>query len=614
MDDFGEATAREIYKDMRNRNQADGPVHTTEPFVYLQRNEATIDPASNPLSFFNGDPGLGAAQFAALAQLAEVDFTALSISNSNAALQFRPDGGLSNYLIVGGSRTASGRPIMLGGPQTGYFYPEILLELEIHSPTYHARGAGFPGLSFLPTIGRAETYAWTATAGGSDMIDIRVEELCEPNGGTPTEQSRHYIFRDDDPDTDDCREMQVIPFRDAQVVNGELLQAIEAERTLHGPVIARGQIASMPVALVRQRSTFLREADGALTLEALSRNGARTAAEFRDVFKHMNLTTNWGYINETEIAYYHGGLFPQRPNTVDPDFPVWGTGEWEWADEFLPPTEHPQDQNPARDYHVSWNNRVAENWGSNDGAYGYSSLYRGDMLEDRVLAAPPASITPVTLTQMMEEAGLTDFRASHVLPLVLRVMENGTAPSARETRMVEILQAWIADDNDFAATRRDGDEDTNYDQGAAIAILDAWWEGIIRAAFDGVLGNVSRVPLGFDNAPGSGGSAYQNGFYGHVWTDLSQLLGDPVQSPTSRIYCGADDVSDTDGDLDTCAGRLWAALQAAGDSVENNQSEANPDNWTTSATPERILFLTNPALSMHWVNRPTYQQLLTFEP
>ena len=68
--------------------------------------------------------------------------------------------------------------------------------------------------------------------------------------------------------------------------------------------------------------------------------------------------------------------------------------------------------------------------------------------------------------------------------------------------------------------------------------MDAWWERLIRAVYDPVIGDAGRIPIGFDNAPGLQGSAYQDGFYGYLWTDLSMVLGDPVKSPTSQIYCG----------------------------------------------------------------------------
>jgi len=228
-----------------------------------------------------------------------------------------------------------------------------------------------------------------------------------------------------------------------------------------------------------------------------------------------------------------------------------------------------------------------------------SSLYRNRMLADRVAA--DSSITPVELVKMMEEAGLTDFRGSHVLPTILRVLDAGAAPGPREQQMVSLLRSWLAD----KALRRDADQDGKYEHGAAIAIMDAWWGQLIHAMFDPVLGDVGRIPLGFDNAPNNGGSAYQTGFYGQVLTDLKMLLGDPLASPTSRIYCGK-------GNVAACSSSLWASLKAAGDALQSDQRSSDPANWNADPIPERIVFLGAPPLTMHWVNRPTFQQLTQF--
>ncbi|MGH7819115.1 MAG: hypothetical protein ACREQ9_05020 [Candidatus Binatia bacterium] len=127
---------------------------------------------------------------------------------------------------------------------------------------------------------------------------------------------------------------------------------------------------------------------------------------------------------------------------------------------------------------------------------------------------------------------------------------------------------------------------------------------MIHAIYDPVLGDVTRVPQGFDNAPGPTGSAYQDGFYGQVRTDLAQVLGQTVASPTSRTYCGG-------GDVVTCAGRLWSSLAAAGDALAADQGD-DPAAWNANPELERIRFLPAAAVSMHWVNRPTFQQLMQF--
>ena len=170
--------------------------------------------------------------------------------------------------------------------------------------------------------------------------------------------------------------------------------------------------------------------------------------------------------------------------------------------------------------------------------------------------------------------------------------------------MRDLLADWVAN----GALRRDGDGDGNYDNGSAVAIMDAWWEPMIHSIYDGALGDVGSVNVvGFHNAPSSGGSAFQDGFYGQVWTDLSMVLGDTVKSPTSQVYCGSTAVGAA-GNLSACAAQLWSSLAAAGDALGGT----DPDAWNADANAERILFLPNAALSMQWVNRPTTQGIAMF--
>ena len=624
VDQHGPAQARAIWDDFRNRTNTDGVVHTTKSFPYLAR-PATIDPAAGVFGFGPGDSGVeglldnladlfpggagqASAQAADLAEQSRIKWENIVLDTPAGRIDLSSPGHLSNYLVVDGRLSATGHPILLGGPQAGYFDPQILVENEIHGDRLHARGAGFPGMG-LVVIGRNAEAAWTPTAGGSDMIDTYVEVLCDPDGGTPNEDSTHYLFKGE------CREMDrrvvrtVTDDAPADLPGRDALPDIIVERTVHGTVMARGRVGDQAVAVSKKRSTYGKELDAGVSILKLNRNEVPDGQSFVDTFEEShNLSTNWAFANRSEIAYVHGGLYPLRPTTIDPDFPVWGTGEWEWAqnpdgsDRFL--STHPHEVAPARGYLVSWNNRPAPDWGASDAQWGWSSLYRADMLEDQILRQPPGSITPVRMVQMMEQAGLTDFRGSHVLPLALRVLDAAPAPGPREQRMRDLLAEWVAS----GALRRDGDGDGSYDKGSAVAIMDAWWEGLIRSVYDPALGNVSGASsVGFDNAPGSVGSAYQDGFYGQVWTDLAMVLGDRVTAPTSQVYCGADDTG-TSGTLAACAARLWSSLVAAGDALGGS----DPDAWDADAAAERITFLPTAVLSMHWVNRPTTQGIAMF--
>ena len=100
---------------------------------------------------------------------------------------------MSNALVVNGKDSASGHPIAVFGPQVSYFAPQILMLEDLHSPDYAAEGASFPGTG-LVELGRGEDYAWSATSAGSDLIDQRLEKICNPSGGAPAAQGTYYEF------------------------------------------------------------------------------------------------------------------------------------------------------------------------------------------------------------------------------------------------------------------------------------------------------------------------------------------------------------------------------------------------------------------------------------
>ena len=63
----------------------------------------------------------------------------------------------SNVLMLDGRHSTNGHPLFVGGPQIGYFYPGLTLEMDMHAPGVDVRGATaapFPGYML---IGRGRT-------------------------------------------------------------------------------------------------------------------------------------------------------------------------------------------------------------------------------------------------------------------------------------------------------------------------------------------------------------------------------------------------------------------------------------------------------------------------
>ena len=81
------------------------------------------------------------------------------------------------------------------GPQLGYYYPEIVQQMDLHGPGIQAQGVTVPGASMYILIGRTQDYAWSLTSAGHDVIDVYAEPLCNPDGSAPTRASRHYRYQ-----------------------------------------------------------------------------------------------------------------------------------------------------------------------------------------------------------------------------------------------------------------------------------------------------------------------------------------------------------------------------------------------------------------------------------
>ena len=84
----------------------------------------------------------------------------------------------SNTLMITADHSKTGEPLMVGGPQIGYFYPGLTYEIDMHAGDLQWRGATsapFPGYAL---IGRGEDFAHTLTSASGDIIDQFVEKLC----------------------------------------------------------------------------------------------------------------------------------------------------------------------------------------------------------------------------------------------------------------------------------------------------------------------------------------------------------------------------------------------------------------------------------------------------
>jgi hypothetical protein len=203
----------------------------------------------------------------------------------------------------------------------------------------------------------------------------------------------------------------------------------------------------------------------------------------------------------------------------------------------------------------------------------------------------------------MNAAATQDLRSTALTPTLSTLLRGGPAPSARDQRMLELLEAWRAG----GSSRLDRDGDGAMDAGGAPAIMDAFYPKLLDAVMGQVLGpqlGELKALEGGDNGPGSG---FTGGGINYVDKDLRQLLGTHFKHPFRTRFCGA-------GDINACRTAVWSALDAAGNEIQAKQGSASPDAWKSDAAAERIGFA--PGLlttKIAYTNRPSgIQQVISF--
>ena len=613
---FGRRRGARVYQDFRNFDNPEAPTTAHKRFPYprfgkpRRRALAMIDPGSfadaNPI--VSGEvPGESAQAVKPFIQRREA----------------------SNVLLVGRQESKSGTPIAVMGPQVGYYSPQILMEMEIHGPDgLHARGATFPGISLYVLLGRGQDFSWSATTANTDVVDQFVEKLCEPDGSEPTTDSEHYLYKGECvPFKVSERQFQTTKAVTDLIPPPDLSPPQEVHlrvfRSVHGPIQARATVKGQPVAIAEARSTYFHELESAIAFKRLNFNEIDSARSFQRTMRDINFAFNWFYADDRDIAWTLSGWYPRRAKGTHPDFPTWGTGEWDWqgfdssdySSRRISATKLPRSRNPGQGYLVNWNNKQAPGWRAADDYWNYGSIQRMTRLEDRIRRGIRGNrkLDLAGLTRAMELGATTDLRGWELYRWLRRVTGRGNSAESREA--IGLLDSWVR----AGSHRRDVDGDNVIEHGPAIAVMDDWWPLIARGVFAPALGetvfNAILDVHSFGSPPPDDGSAFGSGWWSEVQTDLRSLVGARVGDPLSRPYCGR-------GKRRACRRVLLSALTQAIASAKQRFGVSALGDIEMQATCDEdalcdeIVFTVAGAVGMPdipWQDRPTFQQIVEIQ-
>jgi acyl-homoserine lactone acylase PvdQ len=561
---FGTKKGRQIWNDLREANDPEAPASVPGK-VRFQK------PPKNDSGNVNLDPG------------------SLSVSATKAiAVSDQGRAHASNELIVSGARSSTHHPIMVAGPQIGYFYPGLTLEEDLEGPGISQRGvssAPFPGYIL---IGRSQDSGWSLTSAGLDQIDTYVETLCGHSVHT-------YKFKGK------CRPME---FFDAGTLSPGTKSATEVSfyRTVHGPIVGYARVHGRLVALARKRASYGKDTFDLLFYHDLAHDKVHNVRQFFKAADQTPQTFNSFYVDDKDIGVFTSGLVPIRPANVDPAMPIKGTGKEEWKG-FVSFKNHPQGINPPNAEIINWNNRPQAGYEAPDDNWSLGALQRVDLLISNL--GKGKHITPDKMVSAMNAAATQDVREMTFEPVLSKLLHGGKAPDARDAKLLSLLDQWRRK----GGTRLDRTDKSGMGNitSPGAAIMDKSWPLLANAWASSVLGSKLSGQLAsfvsrFDQPPGG----QYTGWHIYMDKDLRTIMKMKVRGKYNVRYCGA-------GSLRRCRSQLWKAIDKAGRRLARAQG-SNPSRWRVSANPERISFV--PGLlpyTMRYANRPSgIQQILSF--
>ena len=477
--DFARKTTAARTSDSQSRRALTPDARLSLDQASSARSRAAADPAKGTMEQLNLIPDIDTAMDGYL----EHQDGLKMLSKLGAAIRFG-----SNASLIGPKYSKVGNTLQTGGPQVGYYLPQILADFGIHGPETDATGMTFAGAGPAVLIGRGEGYAWTTTTGASDLTDTYVEELNPDN-------NRQYRFNGAWEDMD-CR-TETYTVKDAPFEEQEIC------RTRHGPVLGFDEENNVAYSL--RYAWFNREGQ---TVEGFWRyNAVDDLEDFATFSNYLSSNHNMFYSDDQgNWGYWHPGNHVRRAKGIDIRLPQDGTGGSEWRG-LLPIQKVPHEVNSERDWLMNWNNQPSFRWKRERA---HPALDNAIDLESAVNPAGPALKDPYTgepwntddeydFEDMSGNLRYAAFKHhthtyfKRFLPKA-RTLKSELAKKARET---------VGSYNGFlvATGETPWDKDGQYHAGATI--IERWVANMAPLAFDKHLGEVTVVdPLG-NETPGT---------------------------------------------------------------------------------------------------------------
>jgi hypothetical protein len=551
----------------------------------------------------------------------------------------------SNWMVVGKERSVTGRPLLVGGPQMEYIRPNMFMEFDARTVNgeFQMDGVSLPGLFIIAFSGAAHDAAWTPTAAGGTTSDLFVEKLCEGPPLIEEYRVRVGLFNWE------TRTREVPNEHPHYQHDGQCKPMIAADEsskfyTVHGPVIGEvGEhtVNGEKVALTIKSYNRENVANGMMPFYRLAKGHVTSGERFIEEMEIFPFAMNYVYADKNDIAFIKTGLYPIRAAGAQMDYPVWGTGEWDWQG-LAPMENRPHVVNPPEGYLTSWNNQSAP------GFYEISAYHNRVMMLEKMMEGNH-SFDLASLAEVSQVAAVQDGYAVVFVPLLNELLAMSDDPRVTDyAPLMAYLNDWLVND---AAERVDLDKDEVYDS-AGPTIMDDLIVALGERLASDMGGEIFAGGVSAEedyDLPGVRGTAYQT----RIGARIVMLLQRSINAGDDWNKVEAERFQCANGLASECAALVLDVMDEVTGELESKFASTNPDDWRGESdhidfviaqylTDEGLgslfgedgmllegdgAFLTlldevietvvDEVLALrgdprwHWQNRPTYQQLFT---
>lgn len=404
-----------------------------------------------------------------------------AIAKATAALGLPQFG--SNAWAISPSRSSTGKALLWGAPQVGYYAPEVFDELELNGGRTHVHGVGVPGGGPGVVIGYTPHTAWSITDAQDDEVDTYVDRIRPAAGGgyqylwrgawhAVAQRTETFSVRAQTPN---------LPFTGTLAPPLYSHKTVTFYRTVHG---APGHELSCTVfyldaaagrSYCKVRAYWGTELRTGLALVHVNQAGDLSA--FDAAARGDTAGFNFMYADEKgNIAWWHAGSIPIRPRGLDPRLPAPGDGSFDWRG-FLNPRRWPHVVNPAQGWLASWNNKPQASWRDSGDGVLWGAFQR--VRQPMALLKARRTFNLAAAWGVAKRTGELDLRATLGFKPFITALAKRSDLTPLERAAVAQVARW--DGTAFypdGAERDSSGNPTGKVASAGFAIMDAWFAAV----------------------------------------------------------------------------------------------------------------------------------------